>query len=214
MFIKNPRRPLLRLAMIAGAIGLFLVGYYWGHWYKLRTAGPPNIKGVLVRPAQPLPAFELKDAMGRPFTEKDLPTHWTLLAFADLGQARGHLAIMRMIDTYNRLADQEDLHKQMLLVLAAKAQTPELAQDFSRLSPALRVLSGKAEEIEKLRAAVGDAPGPGDSPAQDEGAPIFLIDPKGRLFAVFTGEEQPAAIAKDLSALAERPDLLLSEQQR
>lgn len=213
MFIKNQRRPLLRLAMIGGAIGLFLVGYYWGHWYKLRTAPPPNIEGVLVRPAQQLPTFELHDAIGRPFTEKDLPQHWTLLAFADLGQARGHLAIMRMIDIFNRLADQAELHKEVQLVLAAEQQAPELAREFSRLSPALHVLSGKADAIDQLRTAVGDAPSSQEAAERDEGAPIFLIDPKGRLLALFTGTEQPAAIAKDLSTLAERPDLLSPEQQ-
>jgi len=213
MFIKTQRRPLLRLAMISGAIGLFLVAYYWGHWYKLRTAPPLHIEGVLVRPAQQLPPFELHDALGRPFTEKDLPEHWTLLAFANLGQARGHLAITRMVDIYNRLADHDELHREIQLVLAAEEQAPQLAREFSRLSPALHVLSGKAEAIEQLRAAVGDAPSPQAAAEKDEEAPIFLIDPKGRLLALFTGEEQPAAVARDLSALAERPDLLSSEQQ-
>jgi cytochrome oxidase Cu insertion factor (SCO1/SenC/PrrC family) len=213
MFIKNQRRPLLRLAMISGAIGLFLAGYYWGHWYKLRTAPPPDIEGVMVRPAQQLPTFELHDAVGRPFTEKDLPKRWTLLAFANLGQARGHLAIMRMIDIYNRLADQEELHKEIQLVLAAEEQAPELAREFSRLSPALQVLSGKAHEIDQLRTAVGDAPSPQGAAVEDEGTPIFLIDPKGRLLALFTGTEQPAAIAQDLSTLAARPDLLSPDQQ-
>ena len=209
---RNRRRPLPRLAIFAAAIGLFLLGYYGGNWYQLRNAGPPHIQGVLLRPAQAVARFELKDATGLPFTEKDLRDHWTLLAFARLNQARGHLAITRMIDVYNRLADQRDPYKAIQLVLAAERQDPALAQDFSRLSPALKVISGKTGAVEQLRTALGDAPEHAPGPEEVSAAPFFLIDPKGRLLALFTGEETPAAIAKDLSTLAARPDLLAADQ--
>ncbi len=213
MLARNPHRPIFRLALVAGAIGLFLLGYYWGNAYKFRNAPPPHIEGVLLRPAAGLPTFELHDATGLPFTEKDLHGHWTLLAFANLEQARGHLAVTRMIDVYNRLADQPDLRGEVQLVVAAEAQEPALAQDFSRLSPALKVLSGKPEAVTHLRTAIGDAPQPHTAATDDVGEPFFLVDPKGRLLALFTGEEKPSAIATDLSALAARPDLLSSEEK-
>jgi cytochrome oxidase Cu insertion factor (SCO1/SenC/PrrC family) len=213
MFVRNPNRPVVRLAVIGGAIGLFLLGYYWGNRYKYRTAPPPNIQGVLVGTSQGMPSFELHDATGMPFTDKDLKGHWTLIAFANLEYARGHLAVTRMIDVHNRLADEPDLQRTLQLALTAESQAPALAQDFSRLSPALKVLSGKADQIDKLRTALGDAPQGETAATDEEGAPFFLIDPKGRLIALFTGEEQPAAIAHDLSSLAARPDLFPSDEK-
>jgi cytochrome oxidase Cu insertion factor (SCO1/SenC/PrrC family) len=212
VLVRNKRRPLSRLAIFVAAIGLFLLGYYGGNWYKLRNAGPLHIEGVLLRPAQEVARFELNDATGLPFTAKDLRDHWTLLAFARLDQARGHLAITRMIDVYNRLADQRDLHKAIQLVLAAEVQDPALAQDFSRLSPALKVVAGKSEAIEQLRRALGDAPRDAPESGEVSPAPFFLIDPKGRLLALFTGKEAPAAIANDLSTLAARPGLLATDK--
>jgi len=195
--------------MVVAAVGLFIVGYYWGNRYKY-SGDPPVIQGVLLRPPVELPAFELKETGGIPFSVDALKDHWTLLAFGDLRQARGHLIVNRMIGVYNRLADDTDLQVQLQLALAAEEQDLELARDFSRLSPALKVLSGEPGELQRLRASVGDLPAQEAAAEQEEGAPLYLVDPKARLMALFPAAEAPEAIAADLSALAERPDLLES----
>lgn len=206
MLVRNPRGPLARLVLVAAAIGLFLVGYYWGNKYKLGKAGPPTIEGVLVRPPRELPDFELRDADGVTFTAQDLVEHWTLLAFGDLTKAPGHLAVTRMIDVRNRLADRQDLQAVLLLALAADTQAPSLARDFSRLSPVLKLLSGEAGELQRLRAAVGAPPSTATATRNDEGVPFYLIGPRGRLLVLFPGTQEPAAIAEDLTALADHPD--------
>jgi protein SCO1/2 len=182
------------------AMGLFLIGYYWGNQYKYGRQGPPAIEGVLVRPALEVPAFELTDASGLPFTDEDLKGHWTLLVFGELSQARGHLGVTRMIEVDNRLADHTALRRQMQLVLAADAQSPKLARDFSRLSPRLRVVSGEPGELQRLRTALGED----TNPAQGE-ATLFLFGPAGRLMALFTATQSNEAIAADISALSKRP---------
>ncbi|MEA3276335.1 MAG: hypothetical protein U9Q81_13800 [Pseudomonadota bacterium] len=211
MLVRNPRGPLVRLVLIAAAIGLFLGGYYWGNQHKLGNAGPPTIEGVLVRPARELPDFELQDTDGLTFTAQDLREHWTLLAFGDLTQARGHLAVTRMIDASNRLADRQDLQADLQLALAADTQAPNLARDFSRLSRALKLLSGEAGELQRLRAALGAAPPGATTTADDGGAPFYLIGPRGRLVALFPSTQGPAAIAEDLTALADHPESLFPD---
>jgi len=196
-----------RIIMVVAAAGLFMAGYYWGNRYKY-GGDPPVIQGVLLRPPVELPAFELNETGGIPFTGDELRDRWTLLAFADLRQSRGHIVINRMIGVYNRLADETDLQARLQLALAAEDQDLELARDFSRLSPALKVLSGEPGELQRLRASVGDLPTRGTAATEEDGAPLYLVDPKARLMALFPAAEAPETIAADLSALAERPDLL------
>jgi len=207
MLARNPRGLIARLIMVIAAMGLFAVGYYWGNRYKYSGA-PPIIQGVLVRPPVELPGFELTEAGGVPFTLEEFGDHWTLLAFGDLRQARGQLAVNRLIGVFNRLGDKSDLQIRVQLALAAEDQALELARDFSRLSPALKVLSGEPGEIQRLRASVGELPPEGSVTPEEGEAALYLIDPKSRLMALFPAAESADTIAADLSALASRPDLL------
>jgi len=194
------RSPWVRLALMSSAVGLFVIGYYWGNQHKY-VGGPPAIEGVLIAPAMPLPRFALEDAEGHAFTVEDLADHWTLLAFGEISSARGQLAATHMIDVYNRLGDQPVLRAQVQLALAATAHAPNLAWDFSRLSPALRILSGPDEEIRRLAAPLGEPPeGRGDARSA-----IYLIAPDGNLLALFSASQPTETVAADLAALSEWP---------
>lgn len=207
MFLRNPRGPLARLIMLAAGAGLFVVAYYWGNRYQYGVLNPPKLAGVLVRPAPALPPFELKDSDGVPFTAEDLEGRWTLLAFGDLAQARGHLTVSRLLAVHNALSDDRDLATKLQLALAARGEPSELTRDFARLSRALRILSGEPEAIEPLRIGLGE-PEDEASGEPGEGAPIYQIDPRGRLVALYLPGQSPEAIATDLRTLATRPDAL------
>jgi len=208
MLVRNPRGPVTRLAMIAAAIGLFLAGYYWGNQYKYGDVPPPAIAGVLVRPPLALPRFELRDTEDQPFTGDEFKAHWTLLTFANLSRAPGHLAVTRMIEVYNRLADDPDLQAMLQLALVAETQDLALARDFARLSPALKLLSGESGEIQRLRASLGALPWDDAGTEVGEAAPFFLIGPSSRLLALFPGAQPPTAIASDLSVISQHPESL------
>lgn len=206
MLIRNSRRkPLSRLALASAAIGLFLVGYYWGNQYKRGDSVSPTIAGVLVHPARPLPGFELWDAADQPFTVESLAERWTLLSFGELDQASGHLAVTRMIEVHNRLASDPGLQEMLQLALAAERQDPALAQDFARLSPALKLLSGESGEMQRLGASLG-APAKEAAGTSTDEIPLFLIGPSGRLLALFPGAQAAASIASDLAAIAAHSD--------
>ena len=197
--------------MAAAAIGLFVVAHYWGNRYQQDGSPPPAIAAVLIRPPIELPEIELRDASGQPFTAESFAGHWTLLAFGDASRAPGHLAVTRMIEVHNRLASEPDLQAMLLIVLATRDQDPTLARDFGRLSPALRLLSGEAGELQHLRASLGASPG---APAQEtadapfDAPPYYLIGPAGRLLALFPGAQTPSSIASDLSAIFGHADSL------
>lgn len=203
MFLRSRHNPWVRLAFALGAMGLFLLGYQWGNEYQRRHAKPPSIGGVLVRPPAAIPGFSLVDALGRPFDQETLAAGWTLLTFGDLTSAQGQLAVQRLIDVYNRVSDQDDLHRALRLALVASTDAPNLARDFSRLSPALYVLGGEAEEVQRLRAALGVG--------VDPQMPFFVFAPGGYLVALLMDSEDGAVLAEDLTALYKGVHLLLPE---
>ena len=210
MFLSGNRRSLpVRLVMIAAAAGLFVIGYQWGNQYR-RPAGPPAIAGVLVAPPLDLSDFSLRDAEGRPVTRDRLAQGWTLLTYGDLTQAQGHLAVNRLLEVYNRLADQPDLRTALHLVLvqAESAEAPNLARDFSRLSPVISIAGGDPEQRALLADALGGAPEP--PPGDDSGSAVFVIAPGARMVALFTPGQGAETMAADLVTLFEAPDLLAS----
>jgi hypothetical protein len=186
--------------LTVSAVGLFVIGYYWGNQYK-HGGGPPAIQGVLISPAMPLPGFQLKDTLGRPFRDDDLTGVWTLFAFGEVSGARGQLAVTRMIEVHNRLADRPELRDRLRLALAAASQSPNLARDFARLSPALRILSGEGEELGRIAAVLG-APADGRGA---ERAALYLIAPDASLLALFPAGQAAEKIADDLITVSRWP---------
>ena len=191
-----------RLIMAIAAIGLFLLSYQWGSQYKHGATEPPAISGVSIRPPQPLPDFVLSTSSGTAFGRADLLERWSLVGFAPVNSARGHRGIARLVEIYNRLADQPDLRRQLRLILVTADSVPRLAVDFERLSPAISVLSGEPEQRDTLQAALGAEPQP-SGPDADQGLPpLFLIDPDARLLVLFPPSQSAAAVAADVAALA------------
>ncbi len=194
-----PRGPLVRLILMVCAIGLFLIGYQWGN--QRRFGQPPAIEGVLIAPPMALPAFALVDDTGQPFGRDQLRDQWTLLAFGDLAQARGQLAVQRLLDVYHRLPADAEPRQRLQLLLAAPVLHEELARDFSRLSPALRLVAGEAGDLGQLAGLLGEPVNPG---SQDRST-LYLITPDARLLALFPASQPPQALATDLTLLADWP---------
>jgi hypothetical protein len=203
MFLKNRHRLWVRLVLMLAAISLFILAYQWGNQYQRRSAEPPVIGGLLISPPASLPDFELKDTLGRSFDQGGLAQGWTLLAFGDLSRASGQLAVQRLIDVYNRVADERALREQLRLVLIKTADAPNLGRDFASLLPALSVLSGDPEQINRLRDSIG---------LGDEETPALLVfGPGGYLVAFLPESQDGAAMAEDLKAIHASAFVLLPE---
>jgi hypothetical protein len=89
----------------------------------------------------------------------------------------------------------------MQLVLAAPDQPADLAQDFGRLSPALRLVSGEAGDLGQLAGLLGEPP----NPDQGGRSTLYLIAPNARLLAFFPASQAARTVADDLVLLAEWP---------
>ncbi len=203
MLLRNPHSPVSRLLLIIGAIGLFVVGYYWGNQYQRTGTEAPPISGILVLPPQQLPDFDLTNPFDEHLSLSSFVGDWIILTFADLSQAQGHLAVNRLIQTYNSLAAEPQLQQSVRMILVATTDAPNLARDFSQLSPGFDVLSGEPEELIRLRAALGIQ----DTMPNTE-IPLFLIDPESELIALFPRDQPPVDIAADLSTINEHPNII------
>lgn len=192
--------------MALAAVGLFLIGYQWGNQFQRANDAPPRIDGVLLRPSVELPEVELHGTSGT-VTRADLRAHWSLIAFGSPGSALGQRGIARLIDVWNRAADQPQLRDSLRLLLISADDAPALARDFERLTPNLKVLSTSREDLSRLQDAFGIADARGRE-AGDQPPPIYLLSPQARLAVLFTGSQPAQRIAEDLKALAERPDAL------
>ena len=196
---RGPRGALVRLLPMVCAIGIFILGYQWGN--QRHFGQPPAIEGVILAPAMPMPAFALVDTEGQPFGRDQLAGHWTLLAFGDLAQPRGQLAIQRLLDVYHRLGTEVEPDQRPWLVLAAASQPADLARDFGRLSPALRLVSGEAGDLSQLAKLLGEPP----HPERDSRATLYLLAPNARLLAFFPASQAAQTVAADLTLLAAWP---------
>ena len=205
MFLKNRHGPISRILFIIGAAGLFVVGYYWGNQYQYAGTEPPRISGVLVRPARALPDFDLTNSYGEHLDLSSFAGNWLLLTFGDLSQAQGHLAVNRLVQVYNSLAAERKLQQSVRMILVATTDTPDLARDFSQLSPGFDVLSGDPDELKRLSAALGTQGSISDA------VPLFLIDPDGALTALFLQDLPPPDIAADLIIIHKHPPHLSIE---
>jgi hypothetical protein len=205
---RRNRSLLPRLLLALAAVGLFLLTYQWGNQYRYGADEPPMIGGVLLRPPQPLPDFVLRDSAGDAFGRGELFEHWNLLVIGNLSSVGGHRGIARLVDVYNRLADQPDLRQRLHLLLLTADSAPALARDFERLSPAIAVLEGERDEVEALAAALGADPDSALATSSGDTAPtLFLLDPEARLTALFPGAQSAAGIADDVEALARHWEL-------
>ncbi|MBK5968822.1 hypothetical protein Thiosp_02366 [Thiorhodovibrio litoralis] len=193
---RNRRRPLaLRLFMALLAVGLFVIGYQWGNQSQRGQGQTVAIEGVRLRPAVPLPSWQLTDDGGQPRGSDQFEGFWVLLGFAPIDDVSGHLTMTRMLEVFNRLADQPAVREQLRLVLVSPRMDAALAQDFRRLLTQIWVLSGSPEQLARLDAMLAGS-------TAKEGAALYLIDPEARLTAIFPNTQPPAAIARDMRLLA------------
>lgn len=201
--LGRTRNPWARLLIFAAVLAAFLGSYHLGNRHK----APEQTASVAVLVNRPLdlPAFKLTDAAGNPFARNDLAGYWTLMLFCAGEETALRRGTARLADVYNRLASAPQLQARVLLVPVATEEpaAPEGAHD-TPASP-WHLLTGPAAEVAGLQKQLGLGP---SRPAADvpggDGDVLLLIDPKARLYAIYTADLGADAVARDLEHLADR----------
>jgi protein SCO1/2 len=198
-------------AIAAGAAALGLAT-----WLFLNgRPPPPDIAGYVLATPRALPSFELVDERGAPFPSSDFAGHWSFLYFGytycpdvcpltlvELAAVKKHLA-----------AEPAAAPAEYYLVsVDPRRDTPERLREYvAYFDPGLHGLTGSAAALSAFAQAtetVFDVPEgqDGDNYLVSHSSNVVLLDPRGRVHAVFTPPRDPAGLAADFREIAARFD--------
>ncbi len=194
--------------IILGVIALFL----GSQWYRshaplqeseLRVAG-------LVDATEPLKPFHLTDMNGQAFTNNNLMGHWTLLFFGFTNCPNICPTTMTVLNqVFTKLtAEHQALPTVMFISVDPDRDTlPRIKAYATGFNPAFQGATGTKTEIDQLTTQLGvlytkvqQASGKADSNnyTVDHSGTLMLINPQGKLRAVFSMPHNADNIAADL----------------
>lgn len=173
----------------------------------------PNITtATVLKPKKLVEDFVLTDTTDKPFTEKSLLGQWTMMFF---GYAECPEICPKTLMTVRELWKQVPTNLRFVFVsLDPASDTVPLLRDFlGRFHPDFVGLTGEEAVIQKLGKACGiyswQDPNANTDPSKpkmiDHSATLLLINPEGRLHAVFSPPYHPEAMAKDLQQILSIP---------
>jgi protein SCO1/2 len=180
---------------------------------RSRLLPPPEIGGYVLDDPRELPPFELVDGEGLPFRSTDFEGHWSFVYFGytycpDVCPlAMVELASLKAL--LEARADAPSAEYYLVSVDPAR-DTPERIGEYVRyFDPGFHGLTGPLAEIDKFaRAAavvyvIPDA-AEGESYLVGHSSSMTLIDPAGRIHAIFTPPQKAAELATDFVRIASR----------
>ncbi|MBI5786532.1 MAG: SCO family protein [Rhodocyclales bacterium] len=188
--------------------GAFLA---WRHWPAPAPALPPSGQlptATVVNDVRPLPAFAMRREGGA-LTDADLLGRWTLLNFGytfcpDICPTT--LATLKEVKA--QLATRGAAPPQVVFVSIDPARdTPARLAEFTGFfDPAFIGATGGDAELAALVKHLGVHYQRHDEQDKklyvvDHSAVVYLIDPQGRLKAIFSWPHDPAAMATDYAEL-------------
>lgn len=211
----GPMGRLVTLLLIAAVAG----GLWFGLSYFQRgLQQPPALlpSGAFALPQpRPLQPFALTLDDGSGFTPAELQGHWTFLAFGYTRCPDICPTLMATFKELERLIGQAStVPKPSFLFVSVDPErdTPEQVGNYVRyFSPNFRGATGPHEALRGLTEQLGIlyVRAEGQESAMgylvDHSASILLIDPQGRLAALFSVPHVPRGMAEDYLALVKRP---------
>jgi len=202
------KRALVAIVVLAGALAGVLVA----HLLRNRAAEPPSLeRATLYAERRALPAFELIDQARAPFGPARMRGRWTFLFFGFVNcpdVCPTTLAMLADVRARIATASAGEVPQVILVSVDPGRDTPPvLAQYVSHFDPSFTGVTGDPAAIETLTRALGvavavGAPTDDGSYAVDHTAAIFLVDPAGRVAALFNTPHEARAIVRDYLKIA------------
>lgn len=203
----TPKPSILRRAIPLVAIAALSLGLWFGlQQFQTRMQGPPALhSATALNPPRPLQGFALTGQDGNPFTLASLREHWTFLS---IGYTHCPDVCPTTLATFNAVDQQtvsaEQRPEFLFVSVDPERDTPEkLGQYVTYFNPHFRGATGEKEALKDFTGQLGLIYGrvEGENTALDylvdHSASILLIDPLGRLAAIFSAPHDSTAIAQD-----------------
>lgn len=157
-----------------------------------RDKTEPGIPGLLWPESKTLTAFATVDHTNNPFTLANLQGKWSFLFFGFTHCPDICPVTLAVMDKVHRQLEQAQHVQTVFVSVDPERDTPaRLAQYVSSFNPSFIGLGGSAEQIANLTGQIGlpyflDKTESEENYLVDHGASLFLVDPRGRLVAIFT----------------------------
>lgn len=194
------------LALIAGIAASWIVE-------RFITPAPPSLQAgtSLVDQSRPLPSFTLTDQAGRPFTQANLADHWSFLFFGythcpDVCPVT--LAVLNQtVGLLEQAGNVQGVQVVFVSVDPQRDTSEKLAGYVTYFDPNFIGVTGDEDALNQLTEPLGilhaKVANPNDAANYlvDHSAVILLIDPQGRLAAVFSAPHDPQRLAHDFIQL-------------
>ena len=187
-------------AVVGGAVGR----HYW------QAEPPPKIGGYVLAEPKALPPVALVDEHGRAFGPADFAGRWSFLYFGytycpDVCP----LTLVELATLKKRLAEQlPDTPTDYYLVsVDPRRDTPERLREYvTYFDASFHGLTGSIEDLKLLTQQTGSVFFVPEGQSEDgylvsHSSNLALVDPEGRLAAVFTSPHEPAQLAADFSLI-------------
>lgn len=202
----------LRIAIVAlVATSAALAGLWLA---QSRVPAPLALESATLLPdGRPLPDFALMDQTRHPFGPAQLAGRWSLLFFGFTHCPDVCPATLATLAAARRELAELPAAQQPAVVLVSVdpgRDTPEkLAEYVAYFDPSFAAVTGEPAMLQALTGGLGVAVMIGEADASgyysvDHSAALFLVNPAGRLAAVFGTPHTPDGIAHDYRLIVER----------
>jgi protein SCO1/2 len=189
--------------------GAAVAGIVVGRWFFAGgppPAPPPTLEsGTFLSPSRPVPAFALVNQDGAPAGPAILTGHWTLVFFGFTHCPEACPTTLALLASLRReLAARvpaDRLPAVLLVSVDPERDTPEvLKQYLAAFDPAFSGLTGSPDAMREFAAGLGmlywKVPVDGDY-MMDHSTAILLVNPEGRLTALFSAPHVLDVLARD-----------------
>ena len=205
---KNMKLLIIIFAVIALTLGLWV-----GKHQSAKKEEPNTLAGSVLSPPQDIAKFSLVDTKGRPFTNNSLWGHWTFMFFGFTScTSICPPEMANLANLYDILLKQEQNPMPQVVFISVDPENDtldKLSKYVTSFNPHFQAATGDKSEIDKLTSSVGvlytktlKDKETGEMTIDHSGV-ILLIDPAGKLAAVFSMPHDPPAIAKDFQTIVQ-----------
>jgi protein SCO1/2 len=183
------------------ALGICLIAWYFVSKHYMQQPKATQIANI-IQPGRPLTAFELYDDSGKPFTEKALKGHWTVMFF-------GYPACPDICpQTLTQVSEVWNAYKNPPAHFVFASIVPEppdsgnLKAFVQKFHPDFIGITGTPAAINQLSDQLGIYVKQQEDRI-DHSSSLMVIDPHGRLVAVLSPPFNTEQLVQDLNAIME-----------
>jgi len=202
-FINGKR---ITILIILAFIAFIAGGFVGKHLQKPLSQ---KINATLLPQPRSLPPFKLMDMQEKPLTNQDLQGHWTLLFFGFTHC--GHvcpmtMSVLKQVNANLRI-NKQNSPRVLFISIDSQRDTPAVIKKYViSFDKDFQGATGSKQELEKLTKELGVVymqVKPENTDYQiDHSGTVFLINPLGEVYAVFSMPHDANSMTHDLETIA------------